>query len=1217
MREQGGACRHHMNLESGEQSLDIYAYRSSTLRKVLLYALSVLTLGTFRLILHWKQKWRVRFCMVPCTFHYAEYVHIIDSHGVAELQRIYTKRRSSNEDSIMMPKGDGTMQNVPEMRWFVFRKLSYVWVELEENEDEECGRWIAASDIDSKIPLSWFLSVSEQSKGFSMDEVARRMEFFGRNEIEVKLRPLWYLLVMEVITPFYVFQIFSVTVWYNDEYCLYASLIVAISLISIVTEVYQIRKQEKALRDMVHSSEEVEVLRNNGDVVRIGSEQLVPGDILLIPPHGGVMQCDCVLMNGTVIVNESVLTGESVPITKVALTDDGHETAFSIEKHSKHVLFCGTHVLQTRFYQGRKVKAIVLRTAYSTLKGQLVRSIMYPKPVDFRFTKDLFKFVLFLGCISGCGFLYTIVIMIERGNPIRKVIVRALDIITITVPPALPAAMSVGILNARFRLEKKKIYCISPSTINTCGAINVVCFDKTGTLTEDGLDFHLMRCVDSDQKTLRFREETKEMNRAKLPKDGEMIRAIATCQSLTRINGQLNGDPLDLILFLKTGWSLEEGEVAEETMLFDNVQPPPEETGNSREEYSVIRQFTFSSSLQRMSVIVFDPNAASEHNMTLYSKGSPEMILSLCRPETVPSDYLSIVNQYAQHGFRLIAVARKSLDMNFNKAAKISRSAIECDLELLGLVAMENRVKPVTLDVINQLNRANIRTVMVTGDNLLTALSVSRECGIIRPTKRAFIVEHRPGQTDSRGRTLLVVQQSVSSSGDVVEDLPNGHSFAPANIFDLEGQFGSSTNSSYHLSVAGPTFAVVVHEYPELVEKFVCVCDVFARMAPDQKQFLVEQLQGVDYTVAMCGDGANDCAALKAAHAGISLSDAEASIAAPFTSKVADIRCVPTVISEGRAALVTSFGVFKYMAGYSLTQFLTVMQLYWISTILTDGQFMYIDLFLITTFAVLFGNTPASNRLAPTPPPNRLLSFASIASVIGQLFIMAFAQILVFNATAQQPWFVPYAPPTADGPEDKRSMQGTAVFCVSMFQYIILAAVYSKGPPYRGSIITNPPLCVLFCITTAVSIFVAAFPPDFVRNIIGNLPLASWQFRVFILLIAAINAFVSFCFEKYFVEGFLLGYFERYKKQKNLGNSLTPVASLGKSLGKMNGSSNLIKRNSVGNNNNQTGTGCSEGNVALFERLIAAIGTEPFWIMNSDRFETQETARTEVLFQTF
>jgi len=88
---------------------------------------------------------------------------------------------------------------------------------------------------------------------------------------------------------------------------------------------------------------------------------------------------------------------------------------------------------------------------------------------------------------------------------------------------------------------------------------------------------------------------------------------------------------------------------------------------------------------------------------------------------------------------------------------------------------------------------------------------------------------------------------------------------------------------------------------------------VFARMSPDEKNEVVERLQSLGYTVLMCGDGANDCAALKAADVGISLSEAEASVAAPFTSATRDIGCVIDVIKEGRAALVTSFSCFKYM----------------------------------------------------------------------------------------------------------------------------------------------------------------------------------------------------------------------------------------------------------------------------------------------------------------
>ena len=131
----------------------------------------------------------------------------------------------------------------------------------------------------------------------------------------------------------------------------------------------------------------------------------------------------------------------------------------------------------------------------------------------------------------------------------------------------------------------------------------------------------------------------------------------------------------------------------------------------------------------------------------------------------------------------------------------------------------------------------------------------------------------------------------------------------------------------------------------------------------------MELLQELDYRVIMCGDGANDCGALKAADAGISLSEAEASVASPFTSKTPDISCVPALIRESRCALVTAFGIFKYMAAYSLTQFVSVIILYEHSSNLSDFQYLWIDLFLITTLAAVFGfNKAYTGALAPRPP---------------------------------------------------------------------------------------------------------------------------------------------------------------------------------------------------------------------------------------------------------
>ena len=168
-------------------------------------------------------------------------------------------------------------------------------------------------------------------------------------------------------------------------------------------------------------------------------------------------------MNGTAILNEAMLTGESVgsappstrgerrlplqvPVTKVALPEMDADVEFSFKDHSKHIMFSGTTVLQTRYYSGKPVQALVLRTGYATrrsrvgaeaaliddrsprvlaVKGTLVRSIMFPQPVDFRFTKDLLKFVGFLAGIACVGFVYTITIMILRGSVFKKIFIRS------------------------------------------------------------------------------------------------------------------------------------------------------------------------------------------------------------------------------------------------------------------------------------------------------------------------------------------------------------------------------------------------------------------------------------------------------------------------------------------------------------------------------------------------------------------------------------------------------------------------------------------------------------------------------------------------------------------------------------------------------------------------------------------------------------------------
>ena len=106
----------------------------------------------------------------------------------------------------------------------------------------------------------------------------------------------------------------------------------------------------------------------------------------------------------------------------------------------------------------------------------------------------------------------------------------------------------------------------------------------------------------------------------------------------------------------------------------------------------------------------------------------------------------------------------------------------------------------------------------------------------------------------------------------------------------------STEEDSYNFAVTGKSFGVLRKYFPKTFEKILLNGSIYARMSPDQKAQLVEDLISIGYCVSLCGDGANDCGALKAAHVGISLSEAEASVAAPFTSKIQNISCVPDVI---------------------------------------------------------------------------------------------------------------------------------------------------------------------------------------------------------------------------------------------------------------------------------------------------------------------------------
>ena len=147
---------------------------------------------------------------------------------------------------------------------------------------------------------------------------------YGPNDITIEVQSILQTLFSEVLGPFYVFQVFTIILWFCEEYELYASSIAIISLISLTTSVYEIRRNQKQLKEKVEQQSQAIILQDSKIALEeeVDGIYLVPGNTIKILDNY-TMPCDAVLITGDVVVNESMLTGESVPVTKTSLPVTG------------------------------------------------------------------------------------------------------------------------------------------------------------------------------------------------------------------------------------------------------------------------------------------------------------------------------------------------------------------------------------------------------------------------------------------------------------------------------------------------------------------------------------------------------------------------------------------------------------------------------------------------------------------------------------------------------------------------------------------------------------------------------------------------------------------------------------------------------------------------------------------------------------------------------
>ena len=1194
------------NCEEHNQISFVLPLIRSTPKFVLYIILNIFTVGLINLFIAWFPKLNLYLYYKVTDFDMATHFGVFSKDN--ELLVVKKKEISfpeiENEEKSVIKKFNLNI-NYKEKKAIMFEYKLFDYIYIAEKDE--------FTSIDYKIKDKQVNIIEEYSTGLNPNEIELMRSLFGICDIDIRVSSIGKILLEELTDPFYLFQVYSIFLWYFTEYVYYATVIVVLTIISLIISVHGTYKNLKQLQKISHYSCPVKVFRKNEkneymDPIEVSSTELVPGDLFEIPEDGLALPCDAILIDGSVIINESMLTGESTPVIKVRMS--GTDNIFNTKEadSDKYILFGGTKVVQKRKIGNGPPLGIAFQTGFKTFKGNLINAILYPKSENDDFTKDSVKYIIFMGILCIIGFSISLKFLITEGELSDKEIVeKFLDLFTTAVPPSLPACISVGITYSLSRLKKKGIFCIQRDHVNRAGTVNILIFDKTGTLTEDHLDISGYVSVKLNEENQfeflpftsdiknncsiildHFKKKLSDQNYKNKNKDllQYYTECSACCHCLTYVKEKLVGDPIDVKMFEALGWIMKENDSNEggrnlDPLVLNYIRPNTEEDieirlqnneaniENLKGKYAlgIVKRFDFSSKLQRMTTISKNIN---ENYFKAFCKGSPEKVKDLCKPDTIPINYDSVLNSYTIKGYRVLAMAAKGLKMDFHQSQSISREDVEKNMIFLGFLIVKNKLKEKTKESLTKYDEADLRMLMATGDNILTAICVSKECSLIKRNQEMFtcdLEKNQNGKEILKWRRIEGNDEDTDGSSDGELNISSGQYtkrgeqdnivnitsdtnisldelFPPENvssdykpkikmeekvenkaknklkiideddnnlnelynkdhemntsritnktqeitIFDINDEdspLNKSKNDNFGIALTGNIFEKLyklnlkylktkdpklkfIHQSYRLILKNG---RVFARMTPEHKALLVEAFKKEGFTTLMCGDGANDCAALRTAHVGVSLSEEDASIAAGFTSLTPDVSCIFELLREGKCSLTTSVQTFKYMMLYSLIQFICVTLMLIYITYLSDFQFLVSDLFIIFPLEWFLAMTHPHDKLTHHYPVNGLLSFPVITSIITQTALVFVFQFGGYHILRNHYKFENIC--DFDDNEDPMAChENTIYFLISHFQYLTLALAFSVSKPFRKPIYTNWPLMIYLVLVYFYSIWI-------------------------------------------------------------------------------------------------------------------------------------------------
>lgn len=640
--------------------------------------------------------------------------------------------------------------------------------------------------------------------GLPAHEAEKRLSIYGKNELEEKKPPsVLQRLIGQFMDPLiYVLLaagVISVLLGEQGD----AAIIAAVVLLNAAVGVAQEGKAQKALESLKQMTKLKAVVKRDGRLLEIDSAELVPGDLVVLSAGQQVPADLRLIFTENLKTQEAALTGESVPVEKDADFPAGEHTPLGDRKNMAYM---------STFVTAGRGEGIVTATGMETEIGGIAKMIHETPEEITPLQKRLGDLGTMLSALAVglCAVLFIVAVLQKRD--VGEMFLTAISLAVAAVPEGLPAVVTIVLALSVSRMARVNTIVRRLPSVETLGAVNVVCSDKTGTLTKNQMT---VQELDGDPELL--------------------LTAFLLCNDARWGKREVIGDPTEAAFLLyadggnnsqkgenQSGWRQKSGNYknrnqkdriqenrnneseirkSESRGIADRKNRGKEKYSEKlRSEWTRIAALPFDSERKRMTTV-----CRKQNQIAAFTKGAPDVILSRCESykdgtgihpltDRKRRKYERLTASYSALGGRVLGAAMKDGD-----------DMSECGMTFLGLAVLEDPVRPEAAEAVEEFRHAGVTTVMITGDHKNTALAVAEKLGI----------------ADSPAQCMT--GEELNRMGD--------------------------------------------QELAEQIGKI----QVFARVSSDHKVRIVQAFKAADGIVAMTGDGVNDAPSLKAADVGIAM----------------------------------------------------------------------------------------------------------------------------------------------------------------------------------------------------------------------------------------------------------------------------------------------------------------------------------------------------------